>query len=176
MRIWTLEKGLMLAFAMFISAFFASSVAGDESGTVYFSKITGSVAPGCVKDFKVLRSGVLMVSTQGGIFNVFLFDQASEEGKTYSLAITTRGISSLQVGQKIGFTKFVPGQNIVEFNCYLTQPLTDWLGTGEFVVDAISGGQISYHLSLEFKPGTVNKSNSSTFSLRFKGTSPFLKH
>lgn len=144
--------------------------------TIHFSNIQGSVPTGCAVDYKPFAdNGMFYVASGKNILNFVLNDTSVDDDKPgkYSLAWSLLGVTP-----KVGSTYpliFKPGQGVLEYNCYLTQPISIWVvKDGQLKINSINGTSISFTFSAQMVPGKLNKKSTATFTLQFDGTTHYM--
>ena len=113
----------------------------------------------------------------GNIVYLFLSDTSTnaDQPGSYSLALSQTVSSAPESGSIYAIDAFTPGKAILEYNCYLTQLLTDWVvQAGTLEIESIVGNRATYKLFADMVPGTLNKTNTATFTIKFYGTTLFM--
>lgn len=174
MKHWSIALVLALGIGVLAACQSQAGSGPYKTGWVVFGNLSGSVPAGCAKDFRVVGSAIGVSQVQGkSVFAVFLSDQpVDSDSEAYTFALSTTKVSSLFAGMILALEPNQPGVSATEYNCNLTNPLSAWVvRDGQLTIDSIWGNQVSYHLSANMVPGTLNTSKA-TLSLYFEGTSP----
>lgn len=151
---------------------------GSPRGTVHFSNIQGSLPAGCAVDYQPFADNgmVYVTGTQGGnVLNFVLGDTSVSDNNPgkYSLAWSLVGAAAPTAGSTYPMV-FKAGQGILEYNCYLTQPLSDWVvKDGQLKIHWVSGNSVSFSFTATMVAGAVNKTNTATLTIEFDGTTPY---